>query len=293
MNIIKYKCLEGFQRRYNEADTSPELSKLSAFSEILKNDFSGENIVARIVDTSQYWEEMLNTKGFGRGKKYFTAQSYRRGLIMAWSTIKNAFETGSEAEISELMGLYLWDLGKDEFTHSYLGVIEGAMKKSRLWRSPVASEIFCSFFGFVQGQSKTVEEIAFDRNLARERVRQLKVQYLNSFEQDFWFLKDDIVKVKFETLFDLSPSMLGQISEQSKRVNIAEGVHFSREFYITVLALATDVVQVGNVNDIKTLNKRSSNGNVWSNLHLQTKPENERCNLGKLIDDLAVLLHDH
>ncbi len=47
------------------------------------------------------------------------------------------------------------------------------------------------------------------------------------------------------------------------------------------------------INDIKNQNKRSSKGNVWSNLYLQTQEEKKRCDLENLINVIAIEMYEH
>ena len=293
MEIIVYECLKGYHRRFTETDSKPELYKLNAFTNMMQGDYSGKNLISKIISSDEHWENLLNTKGFGRGLKYDKAQAYREELTAVWNTIKETFNTKNEVEISKLMGLYLWDMEEDNFTNSYLGVIEEALKQNKLWKSPVVSDIFCSFFGFLEGTNKSLDEIAGDQGIVKERVRQIKEESLQSFESDFWFLKDNLIKEKLEKLFDLASHELEQINEQSEQVNRDEGVHFAWEFYTKILSIAFDMVLIGNVNDIIILNKRSSTGNVWRKLYLQTQLEYERCDLEGLIDALAVEMYNH
>lgn len=290
MDIIAYKCLESFHSRFI-ADTNPQLINNSLFAKMMENNYSGENLITKIIATDNHWENMLNIKGFGRGVKYDKAQVYRQELTKVWNTIKETFDTKNEVEISKLMGILLWDMKEENFIHSYLGVMEMAIKQNKLWKSEVVCDIFCSFLGFVQGESKTLEELAIEHNLTRERIRTLKEQYIESFEQDLWFLKDRLIKDKLENLFDLVSYKLDQMSMQTEQINNAECVKFSREFYIKILSIAFNMVLIGNINDIKSKNKRSAQGNIWSTLYLQTQQENERCNLEGLIDTLAIEMH--
>ena len=291
MDIIIYECLKGFHRRFTETDSKPELHKLNAFTNLMQNDYSGENLIEKIITTDEHWDNMLNTKGFGRGVKYNKAKTYREELITKWNTIDKAFKTKNEAKISQVIGLYIWDLEEDEFTHSFLGVIQEAINQKKLWKSPVTSDIFCSFFGFTKSPFKSLDQIAKEHNLDKERVRQLKDKCLDSFEKNFWFLKDNLIREKLENLFDLSSHKLEQINEQTERVNRIEVLGFTSEFYTKMLSIAFDMVLIGNINDIKIQNRRSINGNIWNNLYLQTQLENERCNLEVLIDTLAIEMH--
>ncbi len=291
MDIIAYKCLEGFHRRFIETDSNPLLINNGLFVNMMEHNFSGENLIAKIIATDEHWENMLSIKGFGRSVKYHKANAYRQELTIAWNTIRKVFDTKSEVEISKLMGLFLWDMKEEEFIHSYFGVIEKSIKQNKLWKNQVVSDIFCYYFGFVGGVSKTLAEIANEYNLETERVRQLKEHCIDSFEQDLWFLKDSIIKDKLEDLFDFASYRLDQMSIQTEQANNSECVKFSREFYIKILSIAFNMILIGNINDIKTQNKRSSKRNIWSNLFLQTQQENEKCKIGDIIDFLAVEMH--
>ncbi len=288
MNSIAYECLKGFDRRFQEADNNTLLHKIGPFSEMMEGDFSGQNLVAKIITTDESWNKMIQTKGFGKGKKYKKAQAYKQNLTTTWNTINEIFDNGNEKEVSKCMGLYLWDLNEEEFFHSYLGVIKEAIKQNKLWKNPVVSDIFSALFFPPVEKLESLDDIAIKNGIDRERVRQLKVECLENFEQDFWFLKDNLIKNKLEQLFDLDSHKLVQITNQTVRVNKAEGVHFTNEFYTILLSISLDLVLIGNIHDINNQNKRSFRGNVWSNLYLQTKSENERCDLETLINTLAI-----
>ncbi|HQK38746.1 MAG TPA: HNH endonuclease [Flavobacterium alvei] len=291
MEIIVYECLKGFHRRFIESEKNPELQNINAFADIMQGDFSGKNLIGKIIATDEYWQKMLNTKGFGRGVKYDKVLDYRKKLTEAWNIIKETFDTKNEVEISKLMGLYLWDMEEDKFTHSYLGVIEEAIKQNKLWKNPAVSDIFFTFLVFIPNALKTLDEIAQKNNLDRERVRQLKVESLNNFEQDFWFLKDTLIKEKLENIFDVSSHNFLQIREQTKMVNEAEEVHFTSHFYTKTLSIVFDMLLIGDINEITNKNKRNSNGNIWSNLYLQTQLENERFDIKRVIDSLAIEMY--
>ncbi len=77
MNIIKYRCLNGFHLRFSKADSKPELHKLNAFINMMQDDYSGGNLISKIIDSDMYWEQMLSTKGFEK-EKYDKAQTYRQ-----------------------------------------------------------------------------------------------------------------------------------------------------------------------------------------------------------------------
>ncbi|MBI6121029.1 HNH endonuclease [Salegentibacter maritimus] len=289
MDKIAYECLKGFDRKFKESDHSPLLHKLSPFEEMMGGDYSGQNLVAKIITTDESWNHMLNTKGFGKGVKYKKAQAYKEKLITTWNKIKENFETENEKEISKLMGLYLWDLNDEEFSHSYLGVIKEAINQNKLWKNPIVSDIFCALFILPQKEFEgLLNDIADKHNVDRERVRQLKVECLENFEQDFWFLKDNLIKNKLQNLFDLDLHKLVQIEDKTARINGTEGVHFNKEFYTIILSISFDLVLIGDTNDITSLNNRSNKGNIWSSLYLQTNLENERCDLEGLINTLAI-----
>ncbi len=287
MNSLAYDCLKGFDRRFRESDNNPLLHKLSSFEDMMEGDFSGQNLVSRIITTDESWENMLNTKGFGRGVKYKKAQAYRKQLTLTWKTIKKVFDEVEESEISKLIGLYLWDLKEEEFSHSYLGLLKEAIIQNKLWRNSIVSDIFSSLFFL---PTEGLESLHIKHNIDRERIRQLKVECLENFEQDFWFLKNDLFKNKLEQLFDLDSRKLIQIEDQTIQVNKDEHVPFSKEFYIILISISFDMILIGDIHDLTNQNKRSSSGNIWSNLYLQTKLENERCNLEGLINTLAIEL---
>lgn len=293
MNIIAYECLRGFHRRFTKADNKPELQKLSAFTNLMQDDYSGENLFSKIISTEEHWEKMLETKGFGKGVKYSKAQDYRRELITAWDFITEIFDTKNEVEISKLMGKFLWDMKDNEFINSYLGVIEEAIRQNKLWKNPIIKDIFISIFISGFNEFKSIDDIALKHNVDRERVRQLREESLNQFDQDFWFLRDILINEKVKFLFNFKQNKINDINELTDIVNKSEKVHFTMNFYTKVLSIIYDFELIGNINDLMIQNKGSSKRNIWNNLYLQTKLENERCNLNNLIDHLSIEIYNN
>lgn len=285
MNILAHKCLERFHIKYTD-DSRKKVTGIAAFKDLLQNDYSAENLLAKVIHTDEHWKQMIEQKGLGLAKA-LKLEQYRSLLLKNWKTIRSAFESQSESAISIQMGFYLWDLDESEFMHSYLGVIQEAVLKNRLLRNNIKREIFCSFLGFIEQVPKTIDQIAIEYDIERERVRQLKVECIKNFENDFWFLKDNLIKNRLEELFDLDKRLPEEIKAQTARVNATEHVNFSSEFYLMVLSISCDMVLIGNINDVRSLKSRTVSGNAWTNLYLQTKKENERCCLDKLVNVLA------
>lgn len=55
-----------------------------------------------------------------------------------------------------------------------------------------------------------------------------------------------------------------------------------------MLSMTTNMLLIGNINDIKAINRRSGEGNVWSNLYLQTYQNKKKFDIEGLIDALAI-----
>lgn len=288
MNTLAYKCLENFHLKYRDS-ADQKITGISAFRNLLQKDYSAENLLSKIIVTEQYWNEMLKDKGLGLAKME-KLKRYRSLLLDNWQAIKQACDSENEEEIAKIMGLHLWDLQEGDFIHSYLGVIQHAVEHNKLWKNPLMSKIFCSYFGFTTQPSKSIEQIADENDVKRERIRQLKIECIENFENDFWFMKDALLAEKLAKLFDIDKRLPAEFQEQAQRVNVSEKAGFSTEFYQMVLSFSFDLVVVGSIHDVKNLNSLSKTRNIFKHLYLLTRQEYQRCRLDKLIDFIAVEL---
>lgn len=292
MDLISYRCLEAYHANVIKNDIAPKIINFGVLEKILDGDFSGENLVSKLILTETNWQDAISAKGVGQRKKYLKLQSYRWNLIAAWKEIEEKVNSGNESEIVKMMAQHLWDF-KGEFVQSYLGLTEMAIKLNLLWKNPICSAIFCNYYEFVIQGFKTLETIAKENGMSYERIRQIKEKTIKNFEDVFWFFRDALVVNKILELFDLSAHQPDQIAKQAEIINIKENVNFSPEFYIIMLSLGTNLKLVGNITDLKSINKRSSEGNVWKSLYLQSPEEKNRCDLENLINKLAVEMHQN
>lgn len=113
MDIILYRCLEAFHQIYTKTDDNPKLKNLPSFTTMMQDDYSGQNLVAKIIDTDIYWNKMLIELSNGQGRKYNKTQDYRRNLIITWRKIKETFQSQNEKDIAKLMGTLLWEIEED------------------------------------------------------------------------------------------------------------------------------------------------------------------------------------
>lgn len=287
MEWIKYKCIEGFHRNFAENDSSPKIAGVRAFREMLGDDFSGENLEHIIILDNEIWELMLATPGFGAAK-YEKAEYYKKELISAWEKINEVLSSGEETEIARMIGNMIWELEEEDHLLTYLSVVETAMKKNRLWKSQYAGDILCYHIGYFSGEIRGMDDISQSHRITTERVDQIRKELLPQFESDFEFLEDDIFKNKLEDLFDLSENGLSQIEEQTKRVNEAESLNFSRKFYCKALSFAfTNLELVGNLKYTIPQIHVPANRHRWTQLHLQTRIDHQKCHLDELIENLA------
>lgn len=292
MSIISYRCLEAYHANFIKHDKTPKVANFSAFEEIMKGDYSGENLVSKLIEKESDWETIIFTKGLGQRKKFHKMQGYRSNLISTWKNITETVNSRDEREISKMMAKYLWNI-EGEFLISYLGLIEMAMRLNLLWKNSMCSAIFCNFFGFVKEDSKSLDEIARENGITFERIRQIKELAINNIQADFWFLKDDLLRKKILQLFDLTEFGPHEVKRRAEIVNRIEHVNFSPEFYTILLSLSTNLNLVGNILDLRSFIKRSSLGNVWKSLYLQTPEEKRRCDIENLINALAVEMHQN
>lgn len=120
----------------------------------------------------------------------------------------------------------------------------------------------------------TLDEIALENNLSRERVRQIRKDCINELFEKLSFIKnfnDDL----FQNYgIDLSANLIEVKENLVNQINIFSNTNFSKEFisYILAVYLNDDFVIIGNIEDV-LLPKFSSSRNRhnWNNLYIVNK----------------------
>lgn len=291
MDLMRYKIIEGFHQNFELEDKKPELAKLGPFRAMLQNDYSGENIVQTILNQDTPWGKMLNTKGFGTGIKHTKAVSYKESLISLWTEVNKAYEDKNEEALSAFLCNYVWNITNEPYPKTFLGALQQAMIQNRLWKNKYVGDLFCGELKFIESSAFTARNA---QQITKERMRQIRTEYIATFPHDFWILKDNLVQSKLTQLFDFNIESLVDFSPQVRSANKSEGTSFTKHFYVKILSVAFDLHLVGNLNDMVLENRHASEHNVWNNLYLQTNDQYKACKLEALIDGLvAQFQHQH
>lgn len=121
---------------------------------------------------------------------------------------------------------------------------------------------------------QTLDNIAIENNLSRERVRQIRKNSINELFDKLSFIKnlnDDL----FQNYgIDLSANLIEVKENLVYQINIFSNTNFSKEFisYILAVYLSDDFVIIGNIEDV-LLPKFSSSRNRhnWNNFYIINK----------------------
>src|SRR5690554_6534112 len=127
---------------------------------------------------------------------------------------------------------------------------------------------------FQNDKEQTLDEIALENNLSRERVRQIRKDCINELFEKLSFIKnfnDDL----FQNYgLDLSANLIEVKENLVNQINIFSNTNFSKEFisYILAVYLNDDFIIIGNIEDV-LLPKFSSSRNRhnWNNLYIVNK----------------------
>lgn len=120
-------------------------------------------------------------------------------------------------------------------------------------------------------KEQTLDEIASDNNLSRERVRQIRKDCINELFEKLSFIKnfnDDLFK---NYGIDLSAKLIEINENLVTQINTLNKTNFSKEFisYILAVYLSSDFVIIGNIEDVllpKFSNSR--NRHNWNNFYI-------------------------
>lgn len=105
---------------------------------------------------------------------------------------------------------------------------------------------------YQNNKEQTLEEIALENNLSKERVRQIRKESINELFEKLSFIKnfkDDL----FQNYgIDLSANLIEVKDNLVSKINIFSNTNFSKEFisYILAVYLSNDFIIIGNVEDV-------------------------------------------
>lgn len=120
-------------------------------------------------------------------------------------------------------------------------------------------------------KEQTLDEIASENNLSRERVRQIRKDCINELFDKLSFIKnfnDDL----FQNYgIDLSANLIEVEGNLVRKINIFSNTNFSKEFisYILSVYLSDNFVIIGNIEDVLLPKfSRSRNRHNWNNFYI-------------------------
>lgn len=291
MKELKYRCIEQYHETYYSINTKNSVLRLSAFTEMMKDNFSGKNIKQKIINDSPLWAKMLNSKGFGKVKKT-KVEKYRQDIRTAWKEISDSIDSNEDKSIYHTYAKFVWGLSENQYEPNALSIVESLIILNKFWKNKNMASIFVDYFGFVFNQSLTIDEIAEKSPLTRERIRQLKVKCINDFESNFSFFKEQPFRRIFDIFFEDIDFSRKNILRFQHRSNKTFKVNFSAQFYTKIIALIYNLNIIGNLNDAKSNNFSSSLGNVWNDIYLQTEDQKKKFDLEGLLNYIGKLNHE-
>ncbi len=124
---------------------------------------------------------------------------------------------------------------------------------------------------FHNNEEHTLEEIALENKLSKERVRQIRKDCINELFDKLSFIKnfnDDLFQ-KYG--IDLSANLIEVEENLVRKINIFSNTNFSKEFisYILSVYLSDNFVIIGNIEDVLLPKfSRSRNRHNWNNFYI-------------------------
>lgn len=139
----------------------------------------------------------------------------------------------------------------------------------------------------------TLDKIAFELDLTRERVRQIRKICLDSIFEKLYFIKN--ISDDFIDKFSINSTIIVLKEDVFELINNKNEVNFSKEFilYLLSIYLSDLYLIVGNLEDIlvpKSFNNR--NRHNWKNIYLVKKDLTENFDFINLVDDLEHRLNE-
>ena len=144
-------------------------------------------------------------------------------------------------------------------------------------------------------KNNTLDNIAKELNITRERVRQVRNKCYEEIGAKLSFLKnfEDDLYQNYE--IDIDENFIIIKDEMIDEINYIYDTKFSRNFliYIFSIYLSDNFKIIGNIEDVlipKQFNAR--NRHNWKNIYLVKKSVQEKIDLNKLCEDISVRLQE-
>lgn len=123
-------------------------------------------------------------------------------------------------------------------------------------------------------KEQTLDEIALKNNLSRERVRQIRKDFINELFEKLYFIKNFNDDLSQNYGIDLSSNIIEVKETLVNQINTVNKTNFSKEFtsYILAVYLSDNFSVIGNIEDIlkpKYINNR--NRHNWNNFYIVNK----------------------
>ncbi|CEN35303.1 helicase associated domain-containing protein [Capnocytophaga cynodegmi] len=137
-------------------------------------------------------------------------------------------------------------------------------------------------------KKKTLEEVAMEYNLSRERIRQIRKDCINELSERLSFIKNFNDDLSSKYGIESSSSLIKIDENLAKQINIRNETDFSKEFISCILAvyLNDNFIVIGNVEDIlQPKYSNSKNRHNWNNIYIINK-ELPKIDLISLANDI-------
>ncbi|UOE39158.1 helicase associated domain-containing protein [Chryseobacterium oryzae] len=151
-----------------------------------------------------------------------------------------------------------------------------------------------SFKFYLDSQMHSIENVALELDLSRERVRQIRKESVNELFQKLTFIKnfnDDLLK---NYSLDVSEKIIRIKDDTVERVNLRSNTNFSKEFISCILSvyLNDEFDLVGNIEDLlQTKLFTSRNRHNWNNFYIIHK-DLKNVDFVSLSNDISSRLND-
>lgn len=245
----------------------------NAITIYLKNNFSVRNFAEKILLNKSFKTEKIENVG---NKSIPELEVY---ISIVKDFIKDVYEAIDEKQLITLKNNFLiqqtfsiTNIPTEVLqSESIFQLTDFLLKNNALFNENHNLIILKTLKIYQNDREYTLDEIASENNLSRERIRQIRKIAINELHEKLSFIKnfnDDLFQ-KYN--IDLSSNLIEVKGNLVSQINTLNKTNFSKEFisYILAVYLSDNFVIIGNIEDVllpKFSNSR--NRHNWNNFYI-------------------------